>query len=275
MSKSKQINVSCNPDYREIIMAEFAAIGYESFQETKTGFITHSESEIEDDKLSEIIARYKEQSGVYYTIESVEKVNWNKEWEKSYAPILVDGKCLVRASFHPPQPEIPIEIIINPKMSFGTGHHETTYLMMAAQLMIDHKHKTVLDAGCGTGILSILAGKLGASNVLAYDLDSWVIDNVQENLFINKIDARVLLGTIQELALEDKFDIILANINKNILLTDIPYYVERLNNGGSLLMSGFYVEDLAEIEDLAMKYGLKKVNSSTKNSWVMAQFLAL
>jgi ribosomal protein L11 methyltransferase len=255
-------------------MAEFAAIGFDNFQETDDGFITNSNSIVDAEAINGVIKQYKEQSEVSYSVKEVDRENWNKKWEESYSPIIVDDKCIVRAAFHPSQPNYPIEIIINPKMSFGTGHHETTYLMMAAQLTITHTNKVVLDAGCGTGILSILSGKLGASSITAYDNDEWVIDNVQENLKINNINADVLIGTVQDIVFSSKFDIILANINKNILLLDIPYYAKLLKVGGSLLLSGFYQNDLTEIELIAGNNRLKMITSNTKNDWAMAQFLS-
>ena len=275
MDKHQQINVCCNSAFKEIIMAEFAAIGFDDFQETDDGFITNSNTSIDTKAINDIIHRYKEQSGVSYSVKEVARVNWNKKWEASYKPIIVDDKCIVRASFHPPQPDYPIEIIITPKMSFGTGHHETTYLMMGAQLAIDHKHKVVLDAGCGTGILSILSGKLGADSITAYDIDEWVIDNVQENFKKNNTKGEILQGTIQSLTFNKAFDLILANINKNILLIDIPYYANLLKNGGTLLLSGFYTADIEDIAKLALDNGLKLVASNTKNDWAVAQFLSI
>lgn len=275
MNNSQQINVSCNPDFKEILMAEFATIGFDNFQETNDGFITNTNTNVDIDAVNDIIKRYKEQSAVSYSVNEVDKENWNKKWEEYYSPIIVENKCIVRASFHPPQPDYPIEIIINPKMSFGTGHHETTYLMMAAQLTIDHKNKAILDAGCGTGILSILSGKLGATSITAYDNDDWVIGNVQENIKINGIKAEVLLGTVQSITFNSKFDIILANINKNILLLDIPYYARLLMPEGTLILSGFYQNDLQEIEQLALNNSLQLVTTNTKNDWAMAQFLSI
>ena len=254
-------------------MAEFAALGFDNFQETDDGFITNTNTNVNPDAVKDIIIRYQQQSGVTYNAKTVAPKNWNEEWEKSYAPIIIDDKCIVRASFHPPRPEYPIEIIINPKMSFGTGHHETTYLMMAAQLTIDHKDKAVLDAGCGTGILSILSGKLGAVSITAYDRDEWVIDNVQENFKNNKTDGKVLIGTAQNITFNSRFDIILANINKNVLLVDIPFYARLLKPSGNLVLSGFYQMDLPEIEKLAADNGLKLIATNTKNDWAVAQFL--
>ena len=273
MNKNQQINVTCNQPFREILMAEFAAIGFDNFQETDNGFITNTNTDVSSGLVDDIIERYKEQSGATYLVEEVAKKNWNKEWEKSYKPIVVEDKCIVRASFHPPQPEYPIEIVINPKMSFGTGHHETTYLIMDGQLNIDHKNKKVLDAGCGTGILSVLAGKLGARRLVAYDNDEWVIENVQENFKINETEGEILIGTVQELGFSEKFDIILANINKNVLLDDISSYAKLLSKGGSLLLSGFYENDLDEIEHLATDNDLRLVKTNTRNGWAMAHFL--
>ena len=273
MNKNQQINVTCNQPFREILLAEFAAIGFDNFQETDNGFITNTNTDVSSGLVDDIIERYKEQSGATYLVEEVAKKNWNKEWEKSYKPIVVEDKCIVRASFHPPQPEYPIEIVINPKMSFGTGHHETTYLIMDGQLNIDHKNKKVLDAGCGTGILSVLAGKLGARRLVAYDNDEWVIENVQENFKINETEGEILIGTIQELGFSEKFDIILANINKNVLLDDISSYAKLLSKGGSLLLSGFYENDLDEIEHLATDNDLRLVKTNTRNGWAMAHFL--
>jgi ribosomal protein L11 methyltransferase len=275
MNEHQQITVVCNANFTEIIMAEFAAIGFDNFQETNDGFVANTNTNVDLSAVNDIIKRYKEQSGVTYSVKEVARENWNKKWEKSYKPIIVEDKCIVRASFHPPQPNYPIEIIINPKMSFGTGHHETTYLMMDAQLRIDHVNKTILDAGCGTGILSILSGKLGAASITAYDNDKWVMDNVQENLKINDIEAEILLGTVQSIEFTSNFDIILANINKNILLEDIPYYAKLLLTGGILVLSGFYKNDLQEIEHLARENDLKMVTTKTKNDWSMAQFLSI
>ncbi|MEN8248471.1 MAG: 50S ribosomal protein L11 methyltransferase [Bacteroidota bacterium] len=271
MNPNQQLIVSCNSEYREILMAELAMSGCDSFQETKDGFIAHSDPGIEDDLIEEVFERYRNQAEISFEIIDIIKQNWNQKWEKSYEPIVVGDKCIVRASFHEPQPGYQIEIIINPKMSFGTGHHETTSLIMASQFNIDHNNKKVLDAGCGTGILSILAGKLGASEITAYDNDEWVKENIQENLKINDIYARVLIGTAQNLKFDQKFDIILANINKNILLVDIPYYAAVLQTGGQLLMSGFYKSDIEDTTNLAEENGLNFIESNLKNDWAMVR----
>ena len=274
MGTTQQVVFICDPTFREMLIAELAAIGYDSFQEKENGFISYTEEEIDSHFLDRLIVKYQQQGPVTYTIEQIIKENWNSKWEESYQPIIVSSECIVRASFHKPQPEYKIEIVINPKMSFGTGHHETTSLMMAAQLNFDHQSKAVLDAGCGTGILSILAGKLGATTITAFDKDEWVYDNIQENFKINSTDGEILIGTIESLKFFVGYDIILANINKNILLTDIPKYEALLNTNGRLLLSGFYKNDLTEIENKARQSRLKLVRSDSRNNWSMAEFQA-
>lgn len=254
-------------------MAEFAMLDFDSFQETDSGFIAHSETSVEEAEVLEIIHRYSNTATATMSIEKTEQVNWNQKWEESYDPIIIANQVLVRASFHEPDISCPIEILINPKMSFGTGHHETTGLMMEHQLELEHQHKKILDAGCGTGILTILAGKLGANSLWAFDNDPWVKDNIQENFKNNKTIAELFIGTIDSLPLPADYDIILANINLNILLHDIPFYVSKLKNGGNLVLSGFYQEDLPKIESITEISGLSFVHSKVKNRWTAARFV--
>jgi ribosomal protein L11 methyltransferase len=270
---SQQLIVQCNESFREILMAEMAAIDFDSFQETDTGFAAHAKAGLNEEDIKGVLSRYEHVAEASYQIEEVELQNWNKKWEESYDPINVDNKVFVRATFHEAKPEIPIEIIINPKMSFGTGHHETTYLMMKSQLEIDHKNKSVLDAGCGTGILSILAGKLGASSLVAYDNDPWVEDNIQENFKINNVRSEIFIGTVSDLSHGRNFDIVLANINKNVLLHEITHYASLLATSGRLLLSGFYVYDLPDILKEAEGNGLELEKTDDKSEWMTARFL--
>ena len=257
----------------QILIAELAELPFDTFEENEGGFTAFTEANSMDDvSFDAIIDRYREVAKIKVKKSSVEKENWNQQWESNYEPIVVEGKCLVRAGFHQAQSQYPYEIIINPKMSFGTGHHETTYLMLAEQLELEHKGRRVLDAGCGTGILSIMAGKLGSNYVVALENDKWVIDNVKENLKINNQKADVRLCTMAELEISTPFDIVLANINKNVLLDNMEYFAGSMTIDGHLLLSGFYHNDLKEIKKKAEISELTLINSAEKNDWAMAHF---
>jgi ribosomal protein L11 methyltransferase len=195
------------------------------------------------------------------------KVNWNEEWEKNYDPIYVDNLVYVRASFHGPQEGFRYEIVINPKMSFGTGHHATTHQLLSMQGTIDHQGKRVLDVGSGTGILAIMAQLLGASAVEAFDIDEWCVDNGNENFDLNGLSARMGLGTIRQVQPQGIFDIVLANINKNVLLDEMEVYAGLLPAGGLLLLSGFYSEDTDDLLQAAAPYGVQLQRSTTKDNW--------
>jgi len=263
-----ELKVFTDSDFAEIVTAELAEIGFESFIETDEGLNAYIVEEIFDkNNIEEIFSKYATQTLITFEFSRVEKKNWNDEWEKNYDTVKIDDICLIRASFHPSE-GFPYEIIINPKMSFGTGHHETTYLMIKNQLKISHVHKVVLDVGCGTGILGIMASKLAASYVEAFDIEEWAVENARENFELNDCkNSNVQLGTIETLHLNKTFDIILANINRNILLKEIPKYSHLLNIDGFLLLSGFYESDAEEIKECAVSGGLKEIEKSVKNSW--------
>jgi ribosomal protein L11 methyltransferase len=264
-----RLSVNCNPDFSEILIAELAEAGFETFQENENGF----EAYVEDDRydaeiLQSVKEKYSAMTSLDFSFDKIEKKNWNEEWEKNYEPIIVDDQCLIRADFHRIEKKYPHEIIITPKMSFGTGHHQTTYLMVKAQMQIDHKNKRVMDAGCGTAILSIMASKLGAREVEAFDIDEWSVINGNENIGINGFDnINLQQGKITEVELQDKFDIILANINKNVLLEEIRIYSTYLSPAGLLLLSGFYTNDIADLLNEAEKYKLKEVKRDERERW--------
>lgn len=265
-----QINVHCDPPFRDILTAEMGYLEYDSFVETEVGF----EAYIPEDKfnhpgLQALFNDYRKQTRIWYELKKIPKVNWNEEWEKNYDPILVDDKIYVRATFHKAKSEYPYEIVITPKMSFGTGHHETTHQLLALQLEVDHQDKKVLDVGSGTGILAIMAAKLGASSVAATDIDDWCIENSMENFGLNAVEpAFVEKGVIRDLGLKDQYDIIIANINTNVLLDEIPVYETLLVDQGYLFLSGFYETDLPQILDLTAKHNLKEVKHTTRKNWV-------
>ncbi len=258
----------------DVIFSELSEIGFESFVATDKGLIAYiSDEEYNEKSLDELIRNFPYEAKIAYEINLIKTEDWNAEWEKNYfQPIVVADRCVVRSSFHTNAPKAEYEIVIDPKMSFGTGHHETTSLMISRILQTDFIGKSVLDMGCGTGILAILAGMRGANPITAIDIDKWVYDNILENLKLNGFEnIEVKIGDAVLLP-GRKFDIILANINRNILLNDIKIYAECLNDEGELFMSGFYKEDIAAIRQEAEKQGLQFTGYEEKNNWVAVGF---
>ena len=263
-----QVSITCLEDYREILIAELAAVGFDSFLETETGFEAYvPQDQFARDSFDEVIASYREAAALTLVEGIMPKVNWNEEWEKNYDPIEVDQLVYVRASFHSPQPGFQYEIVINPKMSFGTGHHATTFQLLSMQGKIDHQGKRVLDVGSGTGILAIMAHLLGAKQVEAFDIDSWCVDNGNENFDLNQVATRMGLGTIREVQPKGPYALILANINKNVLLDELEIYASLLTDQGLLLLSGFYSEDIADLVQAASAQGLSLTMQTTKDNW--------
>lgn len=239
------------------------------FLETERGVEADAEQGTVDLAIVESIRqKYNALVPISFQLTTVRKENWNELWEKNVSPVVVDGQCLIRASFHAPEPQYPYEIVITPKMSFGTGHHPTTYLMVKSQLSIDHRGKRVMDAGCGTAILSIMASKRGAREVEAFDIDEWSLTNGKENAALNHCDnINIRQGTIREFAWPLPFDIILANINRNILLGEMSVYAQNLVPGGILLLSGFYVRDIPQLVAEGERYGLTRVGHDEREEW--------
>ena len=268
------LEVNCPEDFIEIFMAELAEIGFSTFQEKEdgTGLFAYSDEnqKVETSQIEELFQQYESLTSVTYELGSVEKENWNADWEKNYQPIEVEDKILVRADFHPPNPKFPIEIVVTPKMSFGTGHHETTYQMLNLMHDMELKGADILDAGCGTGILAILAAIKGASKVDAYDIDEWAVENTNENFSLNSIGNsiyKVWKGEVETIPQASIYDLILANINKNILLADIQYLQKHIKKDGFLMLSGFYEHDVQDILNECEKYSFELVNQSVRNQW--------
>jgi ribosomal protein L11 methyltransferase len=272
------IEMICHPTLgahaAELLMALLADAGFESFTENENGTLSafiqapsytpQLSSRLSSDEFIEFLDSF--------CIERIADQNWNAVWESQYDPVLIDGRCMVRAPFHPEQARVEFDIVIMPKMSFGTAHHETTKLMIQYLLGIEISGKSLLDMGSGTAVLAILARMKGSFPVSAIDNDEWAYNNALENVQSNNFaDIEVLLGDSSLLA-GRKYDIILANINRNILLNDIPVYRESLNEGGKLFMSGFYSEDLPLIEAKANETGLRIVSSHIENNWTAACF---
>ena len=263
-----EFKITCAEDFREILIAELAEIGFDSFLETETGLDAYApEVDFNREAYEQVIENYRDAAQIKVTEGKMPKVNWNEEWEKNYDPIAVDDLVYVRASFHESQPGFRHEIVINPKMSFGTGHHATTYQVLRLQGEINHQGKRVLDVGSGTGILAIMAHLLGAKEVEAFDIDDWCVDNGNENFDLNGLTTRMGLGTIRQVNPQGPFDIILANINKNVLLDELKIYADLLLSGGYLLLSGFYTEDIEDLVQEANKHGLELLKTSSKDNW--------
>jgi len=259
----------------EILIAELGYAGFESFVENEAGVIAYIQKpEWNSEILDEIYILKNDEFTISYTSEEIEQVNWNKEWEKNFQAIEVDGKCTVRAPFHE-KTEAEFDIIIEPKMSFGTGHHETTHMMIQHILKLDVAGKSVLDMGCGTGILAILAEMRGAKTLDAIDIDNWCYLNTVENIERNNCrNIKAYEGEAGLLA-GKKYDVIIANINRNILLKDITTYASCLNENGTLLLSGFYVEDIPLISEECNKQQLKFVENLERNNWVAVKYVNL
>lgn len=272
MGQYLKITIPCNSELLEILIAELGNIQYDSFQEIDGAIEAFvNEDSYEEKLLISILKKYNISSN--FKIEELENINWNEEWEKNFDPVFVDEKVQIRATFHEPKSGYDYDVIINPKMSFGTGHHETTHLMVAEQLKINHENKSILDVGTGTGILAIMAYKLGSGSISATDIDDWCIENSRENFEINQVrDYEVYQGMIDKLTLTGLYDIIYANINKNVLMNELPVYKSLLNNKGILVLSGFYTEDIDDLVKKAQNSGLTYEYSKTKNNWVLLRF---
>ncbi len=268
MTYYTRLTVACPTDYREILTAEIAEAGFDTFLETEEGFEAYAEHPSRASALA-IQEKYKHIQPLSFRFDEVEKKNWNEEWEKNVEPVIVADAVLVRAAFHQIDKTYPYEIIITPKMSFGTGHHPTTHLMLQAQLSVDHVGKHVMDAGCGTGILAVMASKRGAASVDAFDIDEWSVENARENVTINQCaNVDVWLGKLGMRVYDKRFAVILANINKNILLADMPALANHLEPGGMLLLSGFYSNDLDDMITAGSAQGLTRVTHYEREGWV-------
>lgn len=259
---------------REIIMALLSEINYDSFKWTPTGLLGYiSEENFSDETLEKTIAPLKELfQELSYTSQQIEQKNWNAAWESNFPPIFIKDECCIRAPFHNIENKFKYEIIIEPKMSFGTGHHATTALIIELMLNLELTNKKVLDMGSGTGILGIFASLRGAEQILAVDIDQWAYENAKENADRNQIkNMEVKLGNAEILA-NKQFDVILANINRNILLNDMEIYANSMQPGCQLIMSGFYANDLAAISDKAEALGLTYDLHLENNNWVAVKY---
>jgi len=253
--------------WNEILMAELIEIGFDSFTEEYDGILGYIQKDLfKEEDLKNIYLLQNKDLEISYTYEEMPNINWNEEWENNFSPINVEDKVLIRAEFHEPNPKMH-EIVIQPKMSFGTGHHPTTHLMIQQMLDMDLENKKVLDMGCGTSVLAIFAKQKGAGRTVAIDIDEWSVENSKENAARNNVELDIELGTADNLG-KEKFEIILANINRNILISDIPTYVSVLEDGGKLLLSGLCFFDVDDILEVCTEQNLKLEKKIQREEWV-------
>lgn len=256
-----------------VLTAELGELGFDSFVQSEESLDAYIPEDIFDEiKLKDLLADFPFEAAIDYKVTQTETKNWNEEWEKLYfKPILIGNDCVIHSSFHKNVPKAKYDILIDPKMAFGTGHHETTSLMIGRLLEMELENKSLLDMGCGTAVLAILASMRGAKKIMAIDIDSCCTENSLENIAINRIEGiEVKLGGAEFLT-GLHFDIILANITRNILLADMEQYAACLSIGGQLYMSGFYKEDILLIESEANRIGLKLIDFQEKNNWVVVK----
>lgn len=256
----------------DILIAELGEVGFESFVETADGVLAYiKKTDWEKSMVEDLGVLHGSNFNINYSLKEIAQQNWNAVWEQSFDPIQVGNDCVVRAPFHE-TPKVRYDIVIEPKMSFGTGHHETTHLMITHMLYNNFEGKSVLDMGSGTGVLAILAAMKGAAAVDAIDIDHWCYLNALENVERNNCDhIKVYEGDVALLG-KQTYDIVLANINRNILLADIPAYVACLSASGDLFLSGFYTEDIPQITQKCAEAGMVLKKQLQKNNWVALHF---
>jgi ribosomal protein L11 methyltransferase len=265
-------NVSPKEPATEMLIAQLGYVGFESFVEQDYGVTAYIQKQEWNSKiLEDVFLLHSNEFNITFEYNEIAQTNWNEEWEKNFNPIQVDDLVSIRAPFHT-NPSLQFDIVIEPKMSFGTGHHETTHMMVQHLLALDLDTKKVLDMGCGTGILAIFAEMKGAKPIDAIDIDSWCYENSLENIQRNNCNHITVYEGDASL-LKEKYDVIIANINRNILLSDMKTYTDCLNENGVLLLSGFYKEDIVIIEDEVTKHGVTFEKMIQRNNWVALKYV--
>ena len=273
MSTTIQVSIDVADEaIKDMMIAELADLGFDGFEETETGLLSYIALAGFDGELTSGLEELVNRYGLTYTSNAIDKQNWNALWESNFEPVLVDDFVGVRANFHDSfNGAVEHDIIITPKMSFGTGHHGTTYSVMQLMRGIDFANKSVFDFGTGTGLLAILAHKLGAVDILAVDNDDWCIENASENIVVNNTQS-IEIHKVDNAKLNKKFNIIIANINKNIILDNLAFLAEATVPGGVVLLSGLLVEDEPEIESACAALGWKHQETRTRNNWIALHY---
>lgn len=266
----------CTEVVNDVLSAVLGEVGFESFVEQEGGIAAYIQTNLFDEAaLKAALADFPlPDVTITYTYTEAEDKDWNEEWEKNFfQPIVIGNRCVIHSTFHHDVPQAEYDIVINPQMAFGTGHHETTSLIIGELLEADLQGKALLDMGCGTSILAILARMRGAAPCTAIDIDEWCVRNSLENIALNHVDCiDVCQGDASCLTDKGPFDVVIANINRNILLNDMQHYIARMNPGARLLMSGFYIEDIPVIRAEAERNGLRFIHHREKNRWAAVQF---
>lgn len=275
-----QVLFKCDPyseTVTDILSAMLAEIGFESFVRGEDALEAYVPLPLfSQSELDQVLVDLPLEVEISYTVQTMEDKNWNEEWEKNYFnPIVIGDECCIHSSFHQPEGTYRYPILIDPKMSFGTGHHQTTLLILKEILAMELSGKSVLDMGCGTGVLAILAAMKGATPVTAIDIEEWAYNNAVENVVLNGMTSiRVLQGGAELLG-EERYDVIFANINRNILLQDLPHYEAVLKQGGIIVMSGFYLDDVPAIRSRAIELGLSFDHLKDMDRWVATTFVKM
>ena len=267
----------CNETINDVVSALAGEIGFESFVEWENGVQAYVQQSLFDEEaLKGMVENFPlPDTSITYEVKEAEDKDWNEEWEKNFfQPIVIGDRCCIHSTFHKDTPQTEYEILINPQMAFGTGHHETTSSIISELLEADLQGKSVLDMGCGTSILAILASMRGAGPITAIDIDDWCVNNSRDNIALNGINnITVEWGDANLLKGREPFDVIIANINRNILLADMAQYAACMHSGSELYMSGFYVQDIPVIQEKAESLGMEFIHHREKNNWAAVKFI--
>ena len=278
MSNYIELFISVEPkeEGSDILIAQLSELGFESFVETENGFNAYiQQNNYSEDAVKNIITAYGAIFKIAYTVKVIVQQNWNKEWESNFEPINIKNKCYIRAPFHEKLEGFIYDVVIEPKMSFGTGHHTTTQLMIEKLITLHLSDRSLLDMGCGTGVLAIVASMMGANPIVAIDIDDWSCENTIENLRRNNINNLLVHKGNAQILAEETFHTILANINKNVLLADMKIYTRVLEKDGNLILSGFFETDVDELSTKALTLGLKLEGKIVNNEWAMLHYVKI